>query len=78
MAHNRETLITAFQAVLAGGSKVEPYRLDGREGDILRLHDGDEILVRRLSPVQGWHNITIAFAGANGIRVRLSGEPFFR
>jgi hypothetical protein len=76
----RDTLITDFRPAIPPGGRAAciPYRLDGRAGYMLRLHEDDPAMLRLPSPVRGWHEIHIGFLGASSLRIRLSSEPFFR
>ncbi|MBI4551717.1 MAG: hypothetical protein HY710_05575 [Candidatus Latescibacteria bacterium] len=75
-----ETWITDFRPAAAHcpGTKLIPYRLNGREGYMLRWLRTDVPIVPVPSPASGWHEIHLGFWGACGLRLRLSNEPWFR
>lgn len=80
MPPHRDIWITDFRPAVATPSSAEvvPYRLEERDGYMLRLSDEDDTICRLPSPVRGWHEIHVGFADPSSIRIRLSGEPAFR
>lgn len=73
-----ETWITDFRPVARPGIDLIPYRLNGRQGYMLRWQRADTPAVSVPSPVSGWYEISLGFWGACGLRLRLSNEPWFR
>jgi len=78
MAHSEGVLITDLRPAAGEGAGLVPYRLEGREGHMLRLVDDDKMVRCLPSPLRGWHEIRLGFMGPSGIRLRLSGEPCCR
>ncbi|NLX06291.1 MAG: family 10 glycosylhydrolase [Phycisphaerae bacterium] len=74
-----ETWIADFRTVGQGRDGLEfvPYVRNGREGWMLRLAEGHGTPVTVPTSAGGWHEIHLGFWGDSGVRVRLSGEPWF-
>lgn len=60
-------------------ASAEAYRLDGHNGYLLRFEALEVSNPARLAcPVRGWHRIYLGFRGPCGIRIRRTGEPWYR
>ena len=75
---DKDVWIADLRPAAGDGGKSVAYRLDGWEGYMLRLENGDEGLHRLPSPVSGWYEIHLGFVDACGIQLRLAGESCFR
>lgn len=70
--------ISDFRSAIGAASKAEtiPYRIGDRSGHMLRLSPDAETIAIPIG-ARGWHEIHVGFWGMSGVRLRVTGEPWF-